>query len=313
MRLKTWNILAALILSAASVKAQWDVQFSDYTTLKSFYNPAVSGTDGLLNVAGTFSAQMVGYKGAPTTVFVAADAPLYFLTPRHGAGLSFMTDKIGMFSTTKIGLQYAFNFKLGKKTRLAIGFQGAMLSESINPSDVELIDDNDPAFPSSTVSGNRFDMGAGLYFYHPKYFIGVSSQHLLAPTITMGEKNEVSIPRAYYLMGGCNIKIKNTLFSLAPSFLVQTDMQSWREDIQCKFCMDYDGKVLYAGFGYSPSISTTFLIGGSFHGIRLGYSYQMYTSGVGAKNGAHEVVVNYQVDLDLFKKGRNAHKSVRWL
>ena len=271
MRLKTWNILVALLLSAASVKAQWDVQFSDYTTLKSFYNPAVSGTDGLLNVAGTFSAQMVGYKGAPTTVFAAADAPIYFLTPRHGAGLSFMTDKIGMFSTTKIGLQYAFNFKLGKRTRLAVGLQGALLSESINPSDVELIDDNDPAFPSSTVSGNRFDMGA------------------------------------------CNIKIKNTLFSLAPSFLVQTDMQSWREDIQCKFCMDYDGKVLYAGFGYSPSISTTFLIGGSFHGIRLGYSYQMYTSGVGAKNGAHEVVVNYQVDLDLFKKGRNAHKSVRWL
>ena len=313
MRLKTWNILAVLCLSAASVKAQWDVQFSDYTTLKSFYNPAVSGTDGLLNVAATYSMQMAGYKGAPSTVFAAADLPVYFLTPRHGAGLSFMTDKIGMFSTTKLALQYAYNFRLGKRTRLAIGVQGAFLSESIDPSGVELLDDGDPAFPSSSVSGNRFDMGAGLYFYHPKYFLGLSGQHLLAPTIKMGEKNEVSIDRVYYLMGGCNIKIKNTLFSLAPSFLVQTDMQSWREDLQCKFCMDYDGKILYVGVGYSPTISTTFLIGGSFHGIRIGYSYQLYTSGIGAANGAHEIVLNYQVDLDLFKKGRNAHKSVRWL
>ncbi len=313
MRLRIWNILVALLVNINSVRAQWDVQFSDFTTLRSFYNPAVSGTDGLLNAVGTYSMQMAGYKGAPSTMFVAADSPIYFLTPRHGAGLSFMSDKIGMFSTTRLGLQYAFNFKLGKRTRLALGMQGSLLSESIDPSGVELIDDNDPAFPSSAVSGNKFDIGAGLYFYHPKYFLGISSQHLLAPTILMGEKNEVSISRVYYLMGGCNIKIKNTLFSLAPSVLVQTDLQSWREDIQCKFRMDYDSKKLYVGVGFSPSISTTFMIGGTFHGISIGYSYQMYTSGIGSTNGAHEIVLSYQIDLDLFKKGRNAHKSVRWL
>ena len=313
MRIRLWTILAVFILCTGTMKAQWDVQFSDYTTLKSFYNPGVAGTDGLLNVAATYSLQMVGYKGAPATMFVAADCPIYFLTPRHGAGLSFMNDKIGMFSTTRLGLQYAFNFKLGKKSRLAVGVQGAMLSESINPSGVELIDQNDPAFPTSTVTGNKFDMGAGLYFYHPRYFLGLSGQHLLAPTILLGEKNEVKVNRVYYLMGGCNIKLKNTLFSLAPSFLVQTDLQSWREDVQCKFCIDYDGKRLYAGVGYSPTVSTTFLIGGSFHGICLGYSYQLYTSGIGAANGSHELVLSYQVDLDLFKKGRNAHKSVRWL
>ena len=235
------------------------------------------------------------------------------MTPRHGAGLSFMTDKIGMFSTTKIGLQYAFNFKLGKRTRLAVGLQGALLSESINPSDVELIDDNDPAFPSSTVSGNRFDMGAGLYFYHPKYFLGVSSMHLLAPTITMGEKNEVSIPRMYYLMGGCNIKLRNSLLSLQPSFLVQSDMDTWREDVQCKVAYERNEKKFYGGVGYSPNVSVTFLVGGMFHGVNLGYSYQMYTSGVGLVHGSHEVVLSYQTDLDLFKKGRNKHQSVRWL
>jgi type IX secretion system PorP/SprF family membrane protein len=313
MSRRLWIGLNILVACWGTARAQWDVQFSDYTALKSFYNPAVSGTDGLLNVAGTYSMQMLGYKGAPATMYFGADCPVYFLNPHHGAGVSFMNDRIGMFNTTKIAIQYAYNIKLGKKSRLAIGLQGAMLSESIDPSGVELLDTNDPAFPSSKTTGSRFDMGAGLYFYHPKYFIGASGQHLLAPTIVMGEKNEVKVERVYYLMGGCNIKLKNTLFSLAPSFLVQSDLQSWREDVQCKVYIEFDDKKLYAGVGYSPTISTTFMVGGVFHGIRAGYSYQLYTSGIGALNGSHEVVVGYQTNLDLFKKGRNRHKSVRWL
>ena len=61
------------------------------------------------------------------------------------------------------------------------------------------------------------------------------------------------------------------------------------------------------------NVSVTFLVGGMFHGVNLGYSYQMYTSGVGLVHGSHEVVLSYQTDLDLFKKGRNKHQSVRWL
>jgi len=313
MSRRFWIGLGFLAAAWGTARAQWDVQFSDYTALKSFYNPAVSGTDGLLNVSGTYSMQMLGYKGAPATMFFGADCPVYFLNPRHGAGVCFMNDRIGMFNTTKIGVQYAYNLKLGKRTRLAVGLHGSLLSETIDPSGVDLLDANDPSFPSSKLTGSRFDMGAGLYFYHPKYFLGLSGQHLLAPTIIMGEKYEVSIDRVYYLMGGCNIKLKNTLFSLAPSFLVQTDLRSWREDVQCKVYIDIDGKKLYAGVGYSPTISTTFMVGGTFHGIKAGYSYQLYTSGIGSLNGSHEVVVGYQTNLDLFRKGRNGHKSVRWL
>ena len=289
------------------------MQFSDYTALKSFYNPAVSGTDGLLNVSGVYSMQMLGYDGAPSTMYVGADLPVYFLSPRHGAGLSFLTDNIGMFSTTKIALQYAYNVKLGKKGRLALGVQGGIMTEKIDPSGVELEDGSDPAFPSSQQDGNTLDLGAGLYYYHPKAWAGVSAQHLLAPTIMIGETNEVEVSRMYYLMGGCNIKVKNSFITIQPSFLVQTDLDTWREDVQCKVAYDYDGRKFYGGIGYSPNTSVTFLLGGEFHGINLGYNYQMYTSGIGMINGSHELVLGYQTDLDLFKKGRNKHKSVRWL
>ena len=313
MNHRIWTSIVLLVACSLAVRAQWDVQFSDYTALKSFYNPAVSGTDGRLNVAATDSMQTVGYDDAPNTIYVGADLPVYFLNPHHGAGLSFFSDNAGIFTTTRIGLQYAYNLKVSQKGRLAVGVLGVMMSEKISSESLNIEENNDPAFPTSGAKGNKIDMGVGLYFYHPKLWLGASAQHLLAPTILMDRRYELEVPRMYYLMGGCNIKLKNTLLSLQPSFLVQSNMDRWREDVQCKVAYEKDEKRFYGGVGYSPNTSVTFLVGGMFHGINVGYNYQMYTSGVGLINGSHELVVGYQTDLDLFKKGRNKHKSVRWL
>lgn len=307
------TIIVLLTTIAGSVKAQWDVQFSDYTALKSYYNPAVSGTEGKLNVNAAYSMQFLGYDNAPGTMYVGGDLPIYFLSPRHGGGVSLMSDKIGMFSTMKLAVNYSYNLKIGKKGRLALGLQASLLRESINPSDVELEDQSDPAFPTSEVNGQRVDFAAGIYYYHPKYWAGLSTHHAMAPTIVMSEKYEVSIPRSYYLMAGCNIRLKNTFITLQPSCMVMTDLTSWREDVQCKVAYEYEEKKLYFGVGYGYKTSATFMVGGVFHGVSLGYSYQMYTSGVNMINGTHELVLGYQTELDLFKKGRNLHKSVRWL
>ena len=155
------RFLMAMVLR---VRAQMDVQFADYTSLRSYYNPAVSGTEGQLNVVGAYSMQMAGYKGAPATMFLSADMPIYFLSPRHGGGLSFLNDVVGMFTTSKISLQYAYNVKLGLKSRIAIGANIGMISEKIDGSKLELEDTTDPAFPSSAVTGNSLDFNFGVYY-----------------------------------------------------------------------------------------------------------------------------------------------------
>ena len=71
--------------------------------------------------------------------------------------------------------------------------------------------------------------------------------------------------------------------------------------------------MMYAGLGYSPTNSVTLYLGGNFHGVTLGYSYEMYTGAIAIGNGSHELFVGYQTDLNLFKKGRNRHQSVRIL
>jgi len=306
-------LCCAISISWQTSHAQWDAQFTDFTTLKSFYNPAVSGTDGLLDVTIAYSVQLAGYDGAPKSMYAGANMPIYFFGPRHGGGISLYSDEIGIFKTSKLAVQYAFNMKMGKKGRIAVGIQGSMMNETIDPGNIKLEDQNDPAFPTSSTEGKAMDLAAGVFYYSPKWWGGFSIQHLTSPSVEMGEKYEIDIPSAYYLMLGGNIRIKNTLLSLKPALMVQTDMQSWREDLQCKVQYEYDERIFFAGVGYSPKTSVTAMVGGIFHGVHLGYSYQMYTGGVGLDHGAHELMLNYKTNLDLFKKGKNLHKSVRFL
>lgn len=306
-------LLCVALCSTLLTNAQNEAQFSDFTRLKSFYNPAVSGTDGLLNVAAAYAMQYVGYENAPKTLYVGADLPVYFLNPHHGAGISLFSDDFGIFKQQKISVQYAYNTKLSGKTKLAFGANFGIINEKIDPSGIKLESTTDPAFPTSEVNGTKVDVGAGVYLYNPKYWAGLSVTHITAPLIELNQKYEYQIDRMYYLMGGYNIKLKNTFLTLQPAVMVMTDFDNWREDIQCRLKYEYEGKSMFIGAGYSPDISATVFIGGNFHGISLCYSYQMYTSGIDMINGSHELTLGYQTDLDLFKKGRNRHKSARFL
>ena len=129
----------------------------------------------------------------------------------------------------------------------------------------------------------------------------------------MGETNELKIDRTYYLTGGYNIKLRNPFLSIPTSAFVRTDLVGYRADVTARLVYTNDKKDMYAGVSYSPTNSVTVLIGGSVQGIRLGYSYEVYTSNIGILHGSHELFVGYQQDLNLYKKGKNKHKSVRIL
>ena len=91
------------------------------------------------------------------------------------------------------------------------------------------------------------------------------------------------------------------------------DGTNYRVDVTARVKYTHENKILYAGLAYSPDNSVTGLVGGSFHGIVIGYSYEFYTSVLKIGNGSHELFVGYQTDLNLQKKGRNRHQSIRIL
>lgn len=301
-----------MVLSVCFVQAsaQYDPTFSHYYDLETSFNPASAGKQSLLNVSVAYAMAMAGFERNPQTAYISADMPFYALRSYHGAGVYFMNDKIGLFSHQRLSLQYAYKHKLFGGM-LSVGAQFGFLSEDFDASKLDVEDASDPAFASGT--GNSFDLGAGFYYNTRSWYAGFSVQHLTSPLIEIGDKNELQVDRTYYLTGGCNITLHNPFLTIKPSVLARTDGVAYRVDVTGRVEYHNDGKKLFGGVAYSPANSVTFLVGGTFHGIVLGYSYELYTSALSPGNGSHELYIGYQHNINLVKKGKNLHKSVRIL
>ena len=301
-----------ILFASAVARGQYDVSFAHYWAMEPSFNPAAVGKEAKLNVAAAYAIQMAGFEHNPNTMYAAADMPFYFLGTYHGAGVQFVNDVIGIFSHKRLGLQYAYQHSLfGGK--LSLGVQATMLSENLDGSKVDLEDSGDPAFTTSSASGTGFDLSAGIYYLHRDWYAGFSVLHLNSPTVELGETNELSISSTYYLTGGYNIRLNNPFLKIQTSVLGRTDGVAWRADVTGRLKYEHENRVMYAGVSYSPANSVTVLLGGNFHGVHIGYSYEIYTSAINISNGSHELFVGYQADINIYKKGRNLHKSVRFL
>jgi type IX secretion system PorP/SprF family membrane protein len=293
-------------------QAQYDPSFSHYWAMETAFNPAAAGKQDKINMVGAYNMSLVGFEHNPKTMFVSADMPFQLLGSFHGIGLQMINDDIGVFSHKKMSLMYAPKIKLFGGA-LSIGVQPSMLSEQLKGSKVDLRDSGDEVFPTSDVTGTAFDLSAGLYYQQRNWYAGASVQHLLSPKVEIGETNELNIDMTYYFTGGCNIRLKNPFLTIQPSVMGRSDGVSYRADFTTRLTYVHEQKVMYVGVGYSPSTSITAYVGGKFHGVMLGYSYEYYTTALSFSNGSHELYVSYQTDINFTKKGRNRHQSVRIL
>lgn len=305
-------ILALLLTACSEALAQYDPSFSHYWAMESSFNPASVGKQEKLNIIGAYNLSLAGYTRNPRTMYASADMPFYLIGAYHGVGIRFTNDAIGLFSHRNISLQYAYKQKLFGGT-LSIGVQGGLLSENFDGGELDVNDAGDPVFATSEVTGSGFDLGAGLYYTHKKWYVGASVLHAMAPCVEIGETYLLDIARAYYFTAGCNIRLRNPFLSIHPSVLGRSDGVGYRADVTTRLQYTHEQRMMYVGVGYSPTNSFTVMLGGNFHGVTLGYSYEVFTNGVSIGNGSHELYAGYQMDINLFKKGRNKHQSVRIL
>lgn len=308
-------VMAAASFAVPSM-AQYDPYFAHYYDMPAAFNPAAAGKDARINVTATYTMAMAGFEDAPSTALVAGDIPFAAMKSIHGLGVQLMSDKLGLFNHQRLTAQYALRKRLAGGW-LSGGIQAGLLNEKFNGSKIELGDENDDVFSKSDIDGNALDLGAGLYYSrnvnNRQWYAGISATHLTSPTVRLGEQYELNIAPMFYCTGGATIQLHNPVWKVAASALVQSELVTYRADITGRLIYTYDQKMFYGGVTYTPTISTTILVGGNFHGILLGYSYEMYTNGINLKNGSHELFVGYQMDVDLGKKGKNYHQTTRTL
>lgn len=277
-----------------------------------YYNPAYAGQNDKLNVVGAYSQQLSGFTNAPKSMYFSADMLLPFWGGKHGVGINLFNETIGLFKNQSFAVDYSYKLELASG-KLSLGGQIGALNIGFDPSKLELTDSKDVAFPTANVNGMSMDASLGVYYTNPSFYSGISVAHFLSPTILLDKNNEIKINPTYYLTGGYNIKTKNPLVWLQPSFMLKSDFVSTKLDLTGRAFYAYNEKTFYGGVSYSPSTSVTFLVGAKIKNVGIGYAYDMFTSSIGTGSGSHDLFVTYSANLNFSSKSKNKHKSIRFL
>ena len=100
-----------LVLAA---RAQFDPQMGQYMYLPTAFNPAAVGEGDLMKAAGMHRMQYVDISNAPMSTWFSFSSPFVIGKTSHGAGIRFLNDRYGLFTTQSLYAQYAYRQKLGK-------------------------------------------------------------------------------------------------------------------------------------------------------------------------------------------------------
>lgn len=314
--MKKYLLLIILIVTGITgIRAQYDSQLSQYFMAMGYYNPAYAGVREDLNLLALSRLQWIGIEGAPKSFFIHADMPFKLGKTNHGVGLLIFTEGIGLFQNTHVNLQYAYKQKLLGGT-LSAGLQFGLVNQSFNGEKVfyptsQFHQQQDQAIPNVQVSGMGMDIGAGLYYTHKKFYVGLGITHLNKAEVRLDEYSSMYLSSTYNLTGGYNIQLRNPLYELQPSVFLKTDMQSFQADITARLVYN---KMFNGGFSWRVNESVILLLGAKFGSFHVGYAYDFPTTPIlKGTSRSHELMVSYKLKLKKSKSGKNKHKSVRIL
>lgn len=164
-------------------------------------------------------------------------------------------------------------------------------------------EENDIAYLGQSGKNFVVDANFGLYYYTDKYYVGLSSKHLLEQDIGTQELYDEVVAnkllRHFYGMAGINIKLSHHLV-LQPSLLAKYVKNA-------PFQMDFNAnlmirEVFWIGFSYRTQRTAVFLVEVLVKDrLRLGYSYDVFLNQLAQYNqGSHELLIGF--DFPVFKR-----------
>ena len=277
---------AVAIFATTLSFSQQDPQFSQNMFNKLYTNPGYAGTGDAICGSLLYRDQWDKFGGGPTSFVLGVDAPVSFL--HGGLGLSFLSDKPGLEKNTNVKLAYSFHLNVGSG-KLGIGLDAGLLQRGYD-GDFRPNEAGDPLVPVGSVSGGKFDLGAGAFYNSEKFYLGISALHLTAGEIDYGNfKSEVVAH--YYFTGGINFDLSPSL-KLKPSVFVKSDSKETQADINLNLHIK---DKFWLGASYRLDDAIVVMAGFTiFENLKLGYSYDVTTSKVkDYSSGTHELMLGY--------------------
>ncbi len=228
--------------------------YTQYILNNYILNPALTGIENYIDVKLSIRNQWTGINGAPVTNYLSIQGPIgktdlrtsatsfqvpgdnprgpeywkQYVTsePHHGIGLTVVNDKAGYINRWSINATYAYHKPLGPKTTLAAGFAVGINSVNLDRSKIEWgnLDPNDPAigYSSGELKKIKPEVGAGLWLYSARYFLGVSVLNIIPgkAKYVKNDKYGTYYTPNYFLTAGYRIALGEQV-SFLPSFMIQ--------------------------------------------------------------------------------------------
>jgi type IX secretion system PorP/SprF family membrane protein len=301
-------------LFSMNVFAQQDPMFTHYMYNTLAVNPAYAGSRDALTVTALTRFQWVGFAGAPNTQTLTMHTPLK--SEKLGLGLSFINDQIGgtnnasAIKTTSFFADFAYIIKTGEKSKLSFGLKGGGSLFQANLNALKIDNSSDPAFQGNTLSKFLPNFGFGLYYYMPRFYVGLSTPKLLTNTINSKTNAVVLNPeqRHYFFIVGAVFKLGDKLEFKPTSYVKATVGAPIEADVTGTFIID---KKLLLGLAYRTGDAMAGLAGYQITDqFLLSYSYDWsFGLQTGTYNsGSHELMLRY----DFIYKNKSKIRSPRY-
>ncbi|TVZ57294.1 type IX secretion system PorP/SprF family membrane protein [Lutibacter sp. Hel_I_33_5] len=290
-----------LLLSIDSVVGQQDPQYTQYMYNTMAINPGYTGSKGHLSVTALARTQWVGLNGAPDTQTFSFHTPIGY--SRVGIGLNVINDKLGPSHETYFDGNVSYTIRTSDEGKLAFGLRLGGRTLNLDWSR-GIYKDPDAVF-SQNVS-NRFlpSIGAGLYFYKPNWYLGLSVPNFLRTDHYDDFIESVAKERMhYFLIAGVVFDLNDDL-KLKPAAIAKIVSGA-------PLSLDISANLLFKerlsvglAWRWDDSISTLFGIQIT-DTLNIGYAYDLTTSNYQNYNsGTHEVMLRFDVNKPKLKSPR---------
>ena len=297
MRLKkttrTVFLLSLGLVGITQTYAQQDPQYTQYMYNHSNINPAYAGSREGLQIFGLYRTQWVGLEGAPKTATLSVNTPLG--DSGLGLGVNFVNDHLGVMDDNTLSVDLSYAIDLNHQYKLAFGLKGSANLLDVNYSKLHIYNPTDPVAEDDIKNEFSPNIGAGLFLYSDKAYVGLSAPHLL--TRSRYDDNEVRTLRQkmhMYLTGGYVFDLNPNL-KFKPAAMVKMEQGSpLQMDVSANF-MFLDKFTLGAAYRWDAAVSG--LVGFQVsESIFVGYSYDAETSKLARYNsGSHEIFMRFSL------------------
>lgn len=290
--MKKLIVLFFIAVATPSI-AQQDEQMSLYMYNQLYYNPAYAGSRDALSAIAIARFQWVNFDGAPRSQWFSIHAPL--MQRYLGIGVHAVNDRIGNRSRTAIYGDLSGSVPVSKKGgRVALGVSVGADIVGYDFSEVQVIDESDPYF-GEVFTDTKPNVGAGLYYYGDRHYIGISSPRLLEAQSNNFDTLITRLNSRHFFVSGGYIFDLNSVLKLKPSALIKyTPNAPLTIDVNATMLM-YD--VVWAGLMYrfNESMGVHVLVDIK-KTLGIGYNYDFPINGLRTyQSGSHEVFIRYDL------------------